>query len=159
MICGMCMARVDQAAVTVYGVVCPECLPGLEQREAMLYRELLGEEMMTMPPFLDVDAFERFMLKFSLHYLANLSAEHLGHMKRLKPILLRPRMMALYMKDKVTALIPLYYISSMDAEGHDALFHGGTYEFKKPVPFEVVVEAMRKAGFITVGEDDATQAN
>lgn len=159
-ICGMCLARVEQASITAYGIVCPSCLPGISDREEALYRELLAEDALSLPAFLDVDAFERFVLKFSIHYLSKLSPEHLGHLRRSKPILLRPRMMALYLKEKVTDLIPLYYVSSMNAEGKDALFHGGTYEFKKAVPEKVVLEALKKAGFITMeGEDDAADAH
>lgn len=151
----MCLTRVEQASVTGYGIICPKCLPGLSDREEALYLELTLEDPMSMPPFLDVDAFERFILKFSLHYLVKLPLKHLRHLRQSRPILLRPRMMALYLKEKVTDLLPLYYVSSMNAEGKDALFHGGTYEFKKAVPDSVVLEALRKTGFIIVEGDEA----
>lgn len=154
MICGICLVKTEQAAVTSYGIVCPVCLPGVNGREEALYKELLMEEALGMPEALDVDAFERFMLKFALHYLAGLSAEHTGHLRQSRPILLRPRMMALFMKEKVIARIPLLYVSSMNAEGRDRLFHGGTYEFKKAVPDVAIYEAIQKAGFITMEGDE-----
>ena len=152
MICGLCFKKVDQVSMTSYGIVCAECLPGLDKRERALYAELLKEDAVSMPPLLDVDAFERLMLKFALHYLAKLGPEHTQHLRKTKPVLMRPRMMALWMKEKILDAIPLYYVSSMNAEGRDALFHGGTYEFKKDVPDGVVLEALRKAGFITMEE-------
>lgn len=155
MICGLCLKKVDRASVTAYGVICPQCLPNVDTKEKALYAELLEEDAVSMPPLLDVDAFERLMLKFALHYLSKIGPEHQEHLRKTKPILLWPRTMALWMKEKVVDKIPLLYVSSMNAEGREALFHGGTYEFKKSVPDSVVLEALRKAGFITVEGEGA----
>jgi hypothetical protein len=141
--------------LTEFGMTCPTCLPGLREREDALYKELMAEDVMSMPAFLDVDAFERFILKFSLHYLVKLGDEHILHLRKKNPILLRPRMMSLYLKERVTNVMPLYYVSAMDAEGRDKMFHGGTYEFKKAVPSEIVIDALKRTGLVKEGEGDA----
>lgn len=155
MICGFCLRRSERVAVTSYGTVCPECLPGLESRELALYHELIQEESTGMPPFLDIEDFERLVLKFAIHWLARASLETIRHLRESQPSLLRPRMLALFMKERIIGKIPMMYVSAMDSEGHDSLFHGGTYEFKKKVPDAVVLEAMRKAGYVTLEGDGA----
>lgn len=155
MICGVCLKKFDDGMLTEFGLACANCLPGLRESEGKLYKELLLEEMMEMPAFLDVNAFERFVLKFSLHYIMKLGPEHIQHLRARSPILLRPRMMALWIKEKLTNLMPMYYVSSMDAEGRDKLFHSGTYEFKKAVPSEIVLDALKRTGLVVEGEDHA----
>jgi hypothetical protein len=151
------MKKLIDGMLTEFGMTCSTCLPGIRDREHHLYLELLEEDVFKMPAFFDIEAFERYILKLAIHYLSSLGAEHIQHLRMRNPILLRPRLMALWMKEQVTNLMPMYYVSSMEAQGKDRLFHGGTYEFKKAVPSEIVMDALKRAEFIKVmeGEDGA----
>lgn len=147
MICGVCRKKTRKAAYTSYGILCEVCLPGFETNERKLYKELLMEEPFEGPDEFDLDAFERFILKVAVHFIVKAEPEHRARLRRTNPNLLEPRMLSLWIKGKVVDLIPLMYISTLDAEGHEALFHAGTYQFKKKVPFEVIIQAMKKTGF------------
>jgi hypothetical protein len=152
MICEICLSKVKKVSATAYGIACRNCLPGLPEREEKLYAELLGEGVLSIPPFLDTDAFERFVLKFSLHYLANLGQEHVEHLLKSNPRLLAPRVMANWLKDKILKRIPLMYVSMMEAEEKDQHPHTGTYQFKKPVPHKVILDAIEKLSLETRDE-------
>jgi len=61
------------------------------------------------------------------------------------PVALVPEDLALEIKERVLQFVPLYYVSSMDAKGHERIFYGGTFEFKCKVPKKVILNALVKA--------------
>lgn len=154
-ICAICLKSSRSTLEAECGAVCPDCLLAFREggwRENDLHRELLEEDPLSMPDFLKVRDFERLMLKVALHALRSLGPEHLRHMRHMTPPLAIPSVMALHLKGKVLDRIPLFYVSSMDCYGKS---YGKTYQFKKDVPREVVVDAMTKAGLLGDEEDMA----
>jgi hypothetical protein len=146
MICDECRKKLSILNMTFFGDFCNECLPGSDARGRKLHQELLEEAPLSMPPMLKLDDFERFMLKFVLHYLKTMPEAERQRLRATVPALLHPMKMLLHLKDLVIEKLPLNYVSSMDAEGREKMFHGGTYQFKRLVPDTVVIKALIDAG-------------
>jgi hypothetical protein len=145
-ICDKCKKKFSIIHQTYYGDFCNECVKGSDDRGRKLHAELLEEPVLSMPPFLDLEAFERLMLKFTLHYLRSMPDGERQRLRGTLPVLLQPAKMVLHLKDLVVDQMPLNYVSSMNAEGHERMFHGATYQFKRLVPDTVIVEALVAAG-------------
>lgn len=152
MICDHCKGKFPRVHATYYGMFCNDCLPGSDDRERKLYKELQDEQPLEMPELLDLAAFERFMLKFSLRYIDSMPKGSKERIKGTTPLLLQPRVMSLHLKDLVVEKMPLNYVSSMDADGREKMFYGGTYQFKRKVPSTVILKALKDAGLIEFGE-------
>lgn len=146
MICDDCRGKFDLLHQTYYGDFCAGCIKGSDDRGRMYFDELLAESPLSMPPMLKLEDFERVMLKFTLHYLKSMPDGERQRLRGTMPILLQPMKMLLHLKDLVIEQIPLNYVSSMNAEGREKMFHGGTYQFKRLVPDTVIMKALIAAG-------------
>jgi len=145
-ICDGCKLKFDLIHQTYYGDFCRECINGSDDRGRKLFDELLAEPVMSMPPLMKLEDFERMMLKFTLHYLRSMPDGEKQRLRGTLPMLLQPMKMVLHLKDLVVDQMPLNYVSSMNAEGRDRLFHGATYQFKRLVPDTVIIKALVDAG-------------
>ena len=132
--------------LTYYGDFCADCLKGSDDYGRKLFEELLAEPALSMPPLMTLEDFERLILKFTLHYLRSMPDAERQRIRGTLPVLLQPMKMVLHLKDLVVDKIPLNYVSSMNAEGHEKMFHGGTYQFKRLVPDTVIIKALVDAG-------------
>ena len=154
MICEKCRRKFPGLALGPFGIVCQECMRLVVSEDPPLYEKLLAEHVLDLPLFLDIDDFERAMLKLSVHFLKSATPDQAIRLRNQNVYLMYPRPMALQLKDQVLEMIPLMYVSSMPAEGRNNVFCTGTYQFKKPLPKEVLVKAMVKAKLVKVeGED------
>lgn len=106
---------------------------------------LLAEPVNECPDELDLPQFERFILKIALHMLKTCPPKVKKMWMKNSPLMLVPDQLALDIKDKVLNHFPLDYVSSMEAKGRERLYDKGTYQFKKKVPKQVVIEALIKA--------------
>jgi hypothetical protein len=142
--CAICGKPSDTALLRV-GAFCSEpCKRELMKRDEEKKECLLSEDVTVMPDEFDVEAFDRYALKTALHMIRALKPMEKRRWMKNSPILLVPDELALAIKEKAIPHIPLDFISSMDAEGHEKLFHGGTFQFKKKVPKAVVLESFIK---------------
>lgn len=130
------------------GIACSaKCFKALKAEIKKRDDELLAEDL-TVPEELDGPGFERFVLKFTLHLLRDLPPKSRANLKRVCPLLLIPEQMALEIKEKVLRHLPLYYVSSIEAEGFESWECKGRYQFKCKVPAKVMVNAFEKADLI-----------
>jgi hypothetical protein len=146
MICDDCRGKFEALHQTYYGDFCQNCIKGSDERGRQYFDELLAEPVLSMPPMLKLEDFERVMLKFTLHYLKSLPEGERQRLRGTIPTLLQPMKMLLHLKDLVIDQIPLNYVSSMNVEGANRMHHGATYEFKRLVPDTVVIKALVAAG-------------
>jgi len=140
-ICG----KPSKKALLRVGAFCSEvCKRELMRRDEEEKEKLLAEEVNVVPDEFDLAAFERYALKVALHMIKTLPPSEKRRWQKKTPILLVPDELAMAIKEKAIPHIPLDYVSSMEAEGREKLYHGGIYQFKKKVPKEVVLEAFIK---------------
>lgn len=141
--CAVC-GKPSRHGLVGLGWYCSDpCKLKLIEDDKKYKEELLAEGVEVMPDEFDLPAFERYMLKVSLHFLKTLpSATRQKWMKK-NPLMLSPDDLCLELKDRALRHIPLNYVSSMDSEGHVRMFHGGTYMFKRKIPKDVVVKALQ----------------
>jgi hypothetical protein len=139
--CAVC-GKPSESALLRVGAFCSEpCKRELMRLDEEKKECLLSEDVTVMPDEFDVAAFDRYALKTALHMIRALKPMEKRRWMKNSPILLVPDELAMAIKEKAIRHIPLDFISSMEAEGHERLFHGGTFQFKKKVPKEVVIEA------------------
>jgi hypothetical protein len=144
--CAVC-GKPSHSALMHVGPYCSElCKRELMKRDEEEKEKLLAEPVDVIPDELDLADFERYTLKTALHMIKTLPPKEKIRWKKNMPLLLVPAELAMAIKEKAIPHIPLDYISSMEAEGHERFFHGGTYQFKKKVPKEVVLNALIKGG-------------
>ena len=142
--CAICGKPSHSALVNV-GAFCSElCKRELMKRDEEEKEKLLAEPVDLVPDEFDLEAFDRYSLKVALHMIRTLPPKEKLRWKKNMPLLLVPDELALAIKEKAIPHIPLDYVSSMDAEGHERMFHGGTFVFKKKVPKAVILEAFIK---------------
>lgn len=142
--CAVCGKAANKALLRV-GAFCSEpCKRELMRRDEEEKEKLLAEDVTVMPDEFDLAAFDRYALKTALHMIKELPPKEKRRWQKNMPILLVPDELALAIKEKAIPHIPLDFVSSMEAEGHDKLFHGGTFMFKKAVPKEVILNAFVK---------------
>lgn len=110
--------------------------------------ELAAEELCEMPEMLDTADFERWALKFAIHFIRKLSDGERKKLARNNPMLLVPEELALDFKERILRHVHRAYVSETNNRGHARLFCGGSYMFRKPVPAEHIVEACRQADLI-----------
>lgn len=147
--CDVCNAEVSKGFLHSNGNSCSEdCSQILQGRRKAILDELRAEPIGQMPDKLDTMDFERFTLKFSVHFLDALKPKDRNKLKRNNPMMLLPEQFALEVKDQILRHIKPCYVSETEARGHERMFHGGSYCFRQPVPSEHVVDAMRKANLI-----------
>jgi hypothetical protein len=105
-------------------------------------RELLDEALDVMPEEFDVPAFDRFMLKLALHMIRDLPPHVREKWRKNNPLMLSAWDLSLELKERAIRHIPLFYVSSMNAEGHNRMFYSGTFMFKAKVPKKVLWDAL-----------------
>jgi hypothetical protein len=106
--------------------------------------ELLAEPVDEAPDEFDLPAFERYSLKMAVHMIKGLPPLEKARWAKKMPMLLIPAVLSDEIKAKVIPHIPLDFVSSLEAKGHERLFQDGVYQFKKKVPKAVIVEALIK---------------
>jgi len=146
MTCGLCEKEINEGyGVPSIGLVCKGCGPKAGEQRKSLHTLLLEQALEVTPDELDLGQFETFALKFSLHALRDMSPKTKEKFRKNCPLLLVPEEFALVIKEKILDQIPLNYVSSQDAVGHERLFHGGAFQFKRKLPKDVLFKALVKA--------------
>lgn len=120
----------------------------LMARRTALHDQLLAEPDFSLPETLDLPAFERFSLKVALKSLRTLCDKHRAKIEKMMPMLLIPEEMALKVKEEILQHIPSEYVELYEARGHERLFHGGTFSFKKDIPAQVIIDALAQTSFV-----------
>lgn len=140
--CAICGKPAKSALLRV-GAFCSEpCKKQLMKQDEERKAELLAEPVNMMPDEFDLPAFERYILKVALHMIRDLTPVQRAKWAKKTPMLLVADELSMAIKEKVIPYIALDYISAMEATGHERMFHGGTYQFKKKVPKEKILEAL-----------------
>lgn len=144
--CAVC-GKSSLSALVGVGFFCSKpCRKILMARDEEEMKKLLEEHIAEIPEKLDVPAFERYALKAAVHMLHTLPPMEKIRWRRDMPLLLIPRELSLAIKEKAIPHIPLDYVSALEAQGHERFLHGGTYQFKKPVPKEIILKAFIDGG-------------
>lgn len=143
--CDICGKPASEGLLGVGAFCSAKCKLTLIRQAREHEQELLDEPLEKMPDEFDVPAFDRFMYKLALHMLRSQPPNVRAAMVKNNPIMLSAPNLSLEIKDRVLKHVPLFYVSSMDAEGHARVFYGGTFEFKCKVPKKVVWDALVKA--------------
>jgi len=143
--CDICGKPASEGLLGVGAFCSAKCKMTLIKQARDLEKELLDEPLEKMPDEFDVTAFDRFMYKLSLHMLRDQPPNVRAAMAKNNPIMLSAPNLSLEIKDRVLKYVPLFYVSSMNAEGHARVFYGGTFEFKCKVPKQVILDALVKA--------------
>jgi len=131
------------------GFACSEdCQQIANGRRKAFIDELKAEPINTMPEQLETHDFERWSLKFAVHFLDGLSDGDRKRLARSNPIFLSPEHLALDFKERIISHLHKAYVSDVEHRGHDRMFSSGTYCFRQPVPAEKIIEACRKAQLI-----------
>lgn len=140
--CDICGNEVSNGFL-VYGsgFTCEGCSDTANEKRKQHHADLLAEPIGEMPDHFETADFERFFLKFAVHWINQLPDSDRG---KLNPIFLVPEELANKFKDEVLAHLGKY-TSTFEARGHERLFHGGTYRIFKPIPCKDVHKAMKKA--------------
>jgi hypothetical protein len=148
--CDICSGESEKGFMIFgQGFVCSEdCSQIAQSRRKAWHDELLAEALNEMPESLSTGAFERWSLKFALHFLKSLSEADRAKIGKSNPMLLIPEQLALDFKERILRQIHPAYISEIEYKGHSRLFCGGEYCFRQNVPAEKIVEACRKAELI-----------
>jgi len=143
--CDICGKPASEGLLGVGAFCSARCKMTLIKQATELEKELLDESMEKMPEEFDVAAFDRFMLKLALHTLRDMPHNVRRAWEKNCPIMLSAPNFSLEIKDRVLNYIPLFYVSSMNAEGHERVFYGGTFMFKAKVPKKVLLDALLKS--------------
>lgn len=146
--CEICNAPASQGLLGL-GFYCSAAHKAelLDQQKAV-FDELRAEPVNEMPEQFDTHDFERWALKFAIHFLDGLSEQDQAFLAERNPMMLQPDQLALDFKDRIICHLHKAYVSETRARGHERLFHGGAYCFRQPVPAEKIIEAARKAQLI-----------
>jgi hypothetical protein len=147
--CDICESTIKEGFITAGGNVCSEdCRQIIAGRIKAYHDELHKEPLGQMPDNFSTGDFERWTLKFAVHWLRGLSDEERAEVKRKNPLLLVPDQLALDFKERIISRLPSRYVSSVENRGHSRLFSGGTYCFRQVVPAQAIIEAARRAQLI-----------
>lgn len=146
--CEICNAPASQGLLGL-GFYCSDAHKAelLAQQKAQ-FDELRAESVNEMPEQFETEDFERWTLKFAVHFLDGLSEQNRAFLRKNNPMMLQADQLALEFKDRIICHLHKAYVSETRARGHERMFHGGTYCFRQPVPAEKIVEAARKAQLI-----------
>lgn len=143
--CDICAKPAREGLLGVGAFCSARCKATLIKKARDHEHELLDEPLETMPDEFDVAAFDRFMLKLSLHMLRGLPPKVRAVWLKDNPLMLSASSLSLEIKGRVLKYIPLFYVSSMNAEGRERDYYGGTFMFKAKVPKQVLWDAIVKA--------------
>lgn len=157
MICSICRKDVCAGKIIPHwGFGCSEeCLKIIHEKRDKVVQELKDEILVdNIPERLDLEAFERFMLKVAIHYITDMPAKVKKQFEKKAPLLLRPEELALEFKDKVLKFIPSGFFSSKEARGHARLFFSGTYTMENNIPRKVLFKALKEARIVSLEEVD-----
>jgi len=130
------------------GYVCGGCVAVAQQQRRDLHEELRAEPLGEMPPNFDTATFDRYALKFSIHFLDALSPENRDRVIGSNPMFVIPEAFSLLIKEQILQHVPDHYMTTVQFEGHDRLFSSGEFRFFKPVPAKVILRALRKSKLI-----------
>ena len=149
MTCNICKAEVHEGSFgTVAGFVCkkPECQEKARvQRKAFFKRAWNPKEIKTAG-----DLNENMTL-FAYKYINALKKQNRLAYEQIRannPMMLIPEELQLDFTQKVLNKLPREYYTEEYARGHERLFHGGTFKLTKPIPKEVLTDAMVACGYI-----------
>lgn len=143
--CDVCGEPSTEGLVGVGAYCSKPCKKELIRKAREEEQELLDEEMSVTPDEFDIPAFERFILKVALHMIRDLPKKVRAEWQKRTPMLLSASNLSMEIKERVVREIPLFYVSSMEAEGREKLFFGGSFMFKTKVPKKVIWDALVKA--------------
>jgi hypothetical protein len=147
--CGICGKKTDTALMHAGPYCSPKHERMLRARRTALHDQLLAEPDFSLPDELDLPAFERFSLKVALKSLQTLCPKHRAEIEERMPLLLVPEEMALKVKEEILQHIPDEYVELQEARGHERLFHGGTFSFKRNIPAQVIIDALAQTSFVS----------
>ena len=143
--CDICGKPATEGFMGLGAYCSSKCKVKLLKKATDYEKELLDEPLEKMPDDFDVAAFDQFMLKLALHMIRDLPAQLREKWRKGNPLLLSAPNLSLEMKERVLRHVPLFYVSSMDAEGREKAFYSGTFMFKAKVPKKVLWDALVKA--------------
>lgn len=147
--CDMCNEEVHEGSFgTVAGFICkkPECQEKAKvQRKAFFKRAWNPTEIKTA-----VDLNESMTLFADKYIKALKKGNRLAYeqIRKNNPIMLFPEQLQLDFTEKILAKLPRDYFTEERSRGHMRMFQGGTFELVKPIPAEVLTDAMVACGYI-----------
>ena len=148
--CELCDREVDSIFIVWgFGVVCSKaCSRKARRRVKDDQQKLLEEAWDDMPEQLETADFERWTLKFAVHFLDALGESEREQFRENSPMLLVPDQFALAVKKAILEKLHPSYVSSVEHYGVERLFTAGTYCFRQPVPREIILEAAKQVELI-----------
>lgn len=143
--CAICGKPAKSALVRV-GAFCSEvCKRALMEKDEENKAALLAESVDVMPDEFDLEAFERYVLKSSLHFLKELPPVTRAKWMKKHPLMLVPEEFADQIKGRVLMNLTNDYVSVMHEEKGSKILMDGRYQFKKKVPKAIMIDALIKA--------------
>lgn len=143
--CAICGKPATEGLVGVGAFCSGHCRVKLIAKAMGEEKELLNEPLDVMPDEFDVAAFDRFMLKLSLHMIRDLPPKIRAKWRKETPFMLSAMNLSLEIKGRVLKHVPLFYVSAVDAEGREKMFYSATFMFKAKVPKRVILDALVKS--------------
>ena len=147
--CNICNEEVNGGSFgTIAGFVCkkPECKEkALAQRKAFFKRAWKPTEIK------HAGELNESMTLFADKYIKALKKQDRLSYEQIRannPIVLIPEQLQLDFTEKVLQKIPREYYAQEFSRGHVRMFHGGTFQLVKPIPAEVLTDAMVACGYI-----------
>jgi hypothetical protein len=148
--CSICGKECQESFLNLGAFCCEDHKQEVLTRHHNFVEELRREAPWQMPDRFSMDDFERFALKLEVRLLDALSPSVRELYRQTFPKLLNPLQMALELKEHILVQLPPSHVALEPAGGLSFLFHGGAYHFLQPIPADLVVEALRKAGLVAV---------
>jgi hypothetical protein len=116
-----------------------------EQRKELIMK-------LQVPSHFDEAAFHQFAL--------HLAGQAVGEAKdatkdRVDPIYLVPENLALLLKERVLEHLPQQYVEVTAYKGYHRFRASGRHRFLRPIPRDVMLDAVRKTGLISIEESAA----
>ena len=132
----------DSDGISVWGSLCSDqCRKVFHDRRKRRHEELRIEPLVQAPDELTVPDFEDFALKIAVYAILNL-----GAVWDAPQFLQEPEILARRVKELLLQRLPEDYVHTW-REG-SGWTSKDLYTFAKPVPRELLFDAMREAGFV-----------
>lgn len=139
--CRQCGRDVKVDRISIWGIFCSdECTGAFHEQRKARHAELRAEPLLRAPEELTVPDFETFALKVAVYAALNLD-EVQGVPEGMRV----PEVLARRVKELLLERLPDDYVTTW-REG-SGWSREDRYSFKKPVPRQLLWDAMRSAGF------------
>lgn len=150
----ICKAETERGRlVPGLGSVCSNDCAQMDSARLRKYFDDLGsEEISDMPDQLGAKDFDRWCLKYEIHWFKSLRAKDKEFLNKSHPILMMPRgisggQIASFVKERILEnLRPAYYSKTI---GWGGFFGGSTRGLRPHVSKEKIIKAAQKAGLLS----------